>query len=105
MESFVFSADGHVREPNDLFEAALPASLRPRAIKAERRDGYLCTVSGEKVIHRLKLPPRLEGWGGAKRLGLSNFEGRLEDMEADGIVSPPENNGNREVLAPPPPEL
>jgi len=26
-------------------------------------------------------------------------------MEADGIVSPPEHNGNREVLAPPPPEL
>jgi len=28
----------------------------------------------------------------------------IEHMEETGIVTPMENNGNREVLAPPPPE-
>jgi S-DNA-T family DNA segregation ATPase FtsK/SpoIIIE len=28
----------------------------------------------------------------------------IEHMEETGIVSPMENNGNREVLAPPPPQ-
>jgi S-DNA-T family DNA segregation ATPase FtsK/SpoIIIE len=28
----------------------------------------------------------------------------VEQMEADGVVSAPQHNGNREVLAPPPPK-
>ena len=85
MKPFLFSADGHVREPNDLFANALPASLRDRAIHAERRGDLLCTVSGERVIHHLRLPPALDGFGGRKRIGLDNIDGRLIDMEADGI--------------------
>ena len=37
------------------------------------------------------------------RIGYNRAARLIEDMEAAGIVSPPEHNGQREVLAPPPP--
>jgi S-DNA-T family DNA segregation ATPase FtsK/SpoIIIE len=48
------------------------------------------SISG--VQHRLKI-----GYNRAARM--------IEQMEACGIVGPQQSNGNREVLAPPPPEL
>jgi S-DNA-T family DNA segregation ATPase FtsK/SpoIIIE len=38
------------------------------------------------------------------RIGYNRAARLIEQMEKDGVVSAPEHNGNRTVLAPPPPE-
>jgi S-DNA-T family DNA segregation ATPase FtsK/SpoIIIE len=38
------------------------------------------------------------------RIGYNRAARLVEQMEADGVVSAPQHNGNREVLAPPPPK-
>jgi S-DNA-T family DNA segregation ATPase FtsK/SpoIIIE len=39
------------------------------------------------------------------KIGYNRAARMIEQMEACGIVGPQQSNGNREVLAPPPPEL
>ncbi|MDE2462618.1 MAG: amidohydrolase [Alphaproteobacteria bacterium] len=94
MSRFVFSADGHVVEPPDLFLEGLPASMKPLAIHSEKREDYLCTVSGDKVIFRLRLRPggnseatsmRGDAAPARKAIGSNNIAGRLKDMEDEGI--------------------
>jgi len=96
MRPFVFSADGHIVEPPDLFLEGLPASMRSRAIHSEKRDDYLCTVSGEKVIFRMRMRTgpladeatsmRGPDVAPARRaLGHNNIPGRLQDMKDEGI--------------------
>jgi S-DNA-T family DNA segregation ATPase FtsK/SpoIIIE len=38
------------------------------------------------------------------RIGYNRAARLIEQMERDGVVSAPEHNGNRTVLAPPPPK-
>lgn len=92
MSNFVFSADGHVVEPRGLLMDGLPESLRGYGIRSEKRDDYMVTLSGNTVINRIRLnrpPPVLkegeDSFGRSNRLGASNIEGRLIDMEHEGI--------------------
>jgi S-DNA-T family DNA segregation ATPase FtsK/SpoIIIE len=73
------SAEGEGGELDALYDQAV------RIVTETRR----ASISG--VQRRLKI-----GYNRAARL--------IEEMEAAGIVSPPEHNGNRTVLAPPPPK-
>ena len=88
---FVFSADGHVVEPNDLFETGLPPSLRPHGIRSERQGDHLCTLAGDKVVHRLRLRRQPSGEEAVEKLGHTPRgqrdprRARLEDMASEGI--------------------
>lgn len=89
--SFVFSADGHVVEPSDLFERNLPPSLLLHGLRSEKQDGMLVTYAGECVTGRrpLDVPPRLgpdgEPFGRPDRRGNREVEPRLADMALDGV--------------------
>jgi predicted TIM-barrel fold metal-dependent hydrolase len=90
---FVFSADGHIVEPNDLFLERLPASMRSQAIHSVKRDDYMMTVAGEKVLLRRRLnvgwspdnATTLRGVATRKPLGNNNIPGRLQDMRDEGV--------------------
>jgi predicted TIM-barrel fold metal-dependent hydrolase len=90
--SFVFSADGHVVEPSDLFETQVPASLRRYGLRSEKVDGMMIAYAGDNVTSRRPLdagPPRLgpdgEVFGRPDRRGNREIEYRLKDMELDGV--------------------
>ncbi|MDB5430137.1 MAG: amidohydrolase [Caulobacter sp.] len=85
MGQFIFSADSHIREPNDLFTGGLPKSLQYGALQGTRKDGYIYTMAGEKVLHRLRLGDAAADIGRSARLGASDLTLRRQDMEADGI--------------------
>jgi len=85
--------DGMVIGPSGLPEADAEAGgdidqLYDQAVKIVT-ESRRASISG--VQRRLKI-----GYNRAARL--------IEEMEAQGVVSPPSHNGNREVLAPPPPK-
>jgi predicted TIM-barrel fold metal-dependent hydrolase len=83
---FVFSADSHVMEPENLFLDGLPASLKKHAVRARREDEYIITGTDDKVIYRLRIGKKNEGeLGDRRRRGLREIPGRLLDMELDGI--------------------
>jgi predicted TIM-barrel fold metal-dependent hydrolase len=82
-QPFIFSADSHIREPNELFQEGLPASMRKYAIHAVREDNAIVTKSGDQVIYKMHL--NMEELSGAKRIGIHDLKGRILDMEKDGI--------------------
>jgi len=102
--TFVFSADAHVVEPKDIFDRDLPPSLKQYGIRSERQGDHICTLAGEKVLHRTRIikrenaaPPNEESRGVALAKGEEvvrlhavakgqiDIAGRLEDMALDGI--------------------
>jgi predicted TIM-barrel fold metal-dependent hydrolase len=90
--TFVFSADGHIVEPNELLTEGLPPSLRKHGIRAEVRDGYRYMLAGELVTSKTPVnkPPLIMGKDGAEfgrssRKGSREIPGRLEDMAFEGI--------------------
>lgn len=89
MSSFVFSADGHIREPHDLYTAGMPPSLAGFGIRTERQDDYMVTLSGSTVINRIRLNrPRsdaVENFSRPNQKGATEILARMEDMEREGI--------------------
>jgi predicted TIM-barrel fold metal-dependent hydrolase len=90
--TFVFSADGHIIEPETLLTDGLPPSLRRHGIRAEVRDGYRYMLAGEKVTSKTPInrPPLIMGkdgeeFGRSHRKGSREVPGRLEDMAMEGI--------------------
>ena len=76
----ISNGDSDVEDADPLYDEAV------RIVTETRR----ASISG--VQRRLKI-----GYNRAARL--------VEEMERTGIVSEAQSNGNREVLAPPPPEI
>lgn len=90
--SFVFSADGHIVEPSDLFSEGLPPSLRQHGLRAEIRDGFRFMMAGGKVTSKAALNrpaptigPDGESFGRGDRRGGREIPGRLLDMAEEGI--------------------
>ena len=86
MSRFVFSADAHITEPGDLFVENLPASMHAYALRAEVGEGFMQTMIGDQIVHRLKLGG--EGRSDAmkmRRAGSRDLKMRVADMEADGV--------------------
>lgn len=105
--TFVFSSDSHLVEPKEIFDDGLPASLKPFGIRSERQGDHICTLAGDKVLHRTRIikreaPPPAAGDDNETRglalaagedvvrlhapaRGHNNIALRLEDMKLDGI--------------------
>ena len=65
---------------------------------------YCNTFSGDCV--KIVTESRRASISGVQRrlkIGYNRAARLIEAMEAAGVVSPPEHNGDRQVLAPPPP--
>jgi S-DNA-T family DNA segregation ATPase FtsK/SpoIIIE len=78
---------------------SISATGMPEAVEGEQDELYdqavaFVTESRRASISSVQRQLRI-GYNRAARL--------VEEMEAAGVVSPPEHNGQREVLAPPPP--
>lgn len=84
MKRFVFSADGHIREPQDLFTRNLPPSMHRLTLRAERQDDHILSLAGEKVLARLRVAPQQDISRGYVRGG-EDLDARLQDMRSEGI--------------------
>jgi len=88
MSRLIFSADGHVREPHDLFTAGMPEALRQYGIRTERQGESAVVLAGDKVLYRIRLKPptpEIGDFGRPNQKGLYDLSARLEDMKLDGV--------------------
>jgi len=86
MKPFIFSADGHVREPRDLFTDGLPASLREYGVFSKREGDVISTFAGEKLIIRTRVNPTGQKGGlGRDIRGAEDLDARWADLQLDGI--------------------
>lgn len=107
--AFVFSADGHVVEPREIFDEGLPESLKKHGIRSELQGEHVCVIAGEKVLHRMRLMKRGVSMAGGESMTAqkpagvagegpeTSFSGlharpsgndvlsRIKDMQADGV--------------------
>ena len=92
MKRFVFSGDGHLREPKDLFTEGLPASLRQFGIHTRRDEKYVMTYAGERLVHRFPLNREVTtdendkaNLGRPNAKGAVDIDARMADMDMEGI--------------------
>lgn len=91
MSYFIFSADGHVREPDSLFTNGLPASLREQGIYTKKEGDHALTFAGDKLLHRLRINRAQSSEGERANFGRPNLRGprdldaRMEDLAKEKI--------------------
>lgn len=83
-KDFVFSMDAHVIEPRTLWVENLPAEMKDRGPRGEKKDGYLNIICDNKIVHRMNMG---DGYHGQERHGgvIPDLTPRLKDMVQDGI--------------------
>ncbi len=87
-----------VQEPSE----AIPG-LSPEASGADVEDADPLFDEAVKIVTESRRAS-ISGVQRRLKIGYNRAARMIEEMERIGIVTPPETNGNREVLAPPPPE-
>jgi predicted TIM-barrel fold metal-dependent hydrolase len=88
MERFVFSADGHVREPRELFTDAVPKHKAHLGINVRKDETSVTTFVGDRMVHRHMIVPPKKEWfdmGRPFHKGLFDLDARMEDMQMEGI--------------------
>jgi predicted TIM-barrel fold metal-dependent hydrolase len=88
MARFVFSADGHIREPGDLFLSNIPPSMHKHTLRSEKTDGYSLLLCGDKVLFRNRLQPKnpdQANFGRPNQKGAVDLGARFEDMKSEGV--------------------
>ncbi|MEJ2213123.1 MAG: DNA translocase FtsK 4TM domain-containing protein [Gammaproteobacteria bacterium] len=87
-----------VQEPSE----AIPG-LSPEASGADTEDADPLFDEAVRIVTETRRAS-ISGVQRRLKIGYNRAARMIEEMERIGIVTPPETNGNREVLAPPPPE-
>ncbi len=88
MSRFIFSADGHVVEPKDIYMDGLPSSLHNHGLRSQREGENIVSYCGDRVISRRALKPKsdeIANFGRPKQKGAIDLDARLEDMAMEGI--------------------
>ncbi|HTD51089.1 MAG TPA: amidohydrolase family protein, partial [Acidimicrobiia bacterium] len=90
----LISADNHVFEPVTLWQDRLPSAFRDRGPRVEQHDGWMVmAVEGmpDRKLARVDADPGSGPAGAASAPGLRSggfdLDGRLHDMELDGVVA------------------